>query len=58
MGRKGDIWENLDSEYFLISNLFRWKNSDISEIDYSKLPYHLQIGIRRLKELRENERGI
>jgi hypothetical protein len=55
IGKKGDIWNNLDDEFWAIFNLYRWHQSKLSDIEYTKLYYPIQIGIRKLIELKQSE---
>ena len=48
VGKKRDLWENLDDEFFQILELWRWFRAGLLNIN--SLPYPIALGIRYLVE--------
>ena len=44
VGKKRDLWANLDDEFFQILDLWRWHRAGL--ININNLPYDKAIGIR------------
>ena len=55
VGKKRDLWENLDVEFFQIVELWRWFRAGL--INISSLPYPIAVGIRYLVEIDILERS-
>ena len=49
IGRKKDLWANLDDEFFRILELWRWHRAGLLKI--AALPYEKAVGIRYLIEV-------
>ena len=49
IGKKKDLWANLDEEFYRIHELWRWHRAGL--IDINHLPYEIAIGIRYLVEV-------
>lgn len=49
IGRKRDLWKNLDDEFFQILELWRWHRAGL--ININSLPYEKAVGIRYLVEV-------
>lgn len=49
IGKKKDLWANLDDEFFQILELWRWVRAGLLNIN--SLPYEIAIGIRYLVEV-------
>lgn len=49
IGKKKDLWANLDEEFFQILELWRWVRAGLININH--LPYEIAIGIRYLVEV-------
>lgn len=49
VGKKRDLWANLDEEFYSILELWRWHRAGL--IDINLLPYEIAIGIRYLVEV-------
>ena len=55
VGKKRDLWANLDDEFFQILDLWRWPRAGL--ININNLPYDKAIGIRYLVEIDIVERS-
>ncbi len=55
VGKKRDLWANLDDEFFQILDLWRWHRARL--ININNLPYGKAIGIRYLVEIDIVERS-
>lgn len=51
IGKKGELWKNLDAEFFHIVELWRWKKSRLLDFKADELPYPIALGIRYLTEV-------
>ena len=49
IGKKKDLWANLDEEFFQILELWRWVRAGLLNIN--SLPYPAAVGIRYLVEI-------
>lgn len=56
VGKKRDLWANLDDEFSQILDLWRWHRAGL--ININNLPYDKAIGIRYLVEVDIVERTI
>ena len=54
IGKKGELWKNLDSEYFQIYELYRWIKSGLLDLKLQDLDAKTAIGIRYLIEANYN----
>ena len=48
VGKKRDLWANLDDEFFQIFELWRWFRAGL--ININNLPFPIALGIRYLVE--------
>lgn len=48
VGKKRDLWANLDDEFYSILDLWRWFRAGL--ININNLPYPIALGIRYLVE--------
>lgn len=49
IGKKKDLWTNLDEEFFQILDLWRWHRAELLKLN--TLPYEKAVGIRYLIEV-------
>ena len=49
VGKKRDLWANLDEEFYSILELWRWHRAGLLNIN--TLPYPTAVGIRYLVEI-------
>lgn len=49
IGKKKDLWANLDEEFFQILDLWRWHRAELLKLN--TLPYEKAVGIRYLIEV-------
>lgn len=49
IGKKKDLWANLDEEFFQILDLWRWHRAELLKLN--SLPYEKAVGIRYLIEV-------
>lgn len=49
VGKKRDLWANLDEEFFQILDLWRWHRAELLKLN--SLPYEKAVGIRYLIEV-------
>jgi len=50
IGKKKDLWNNLDNEFYKILEKWRWHRSGLIVLDINTLPYNEALGIRYLTE--------
>lgn len=55
VGKKRDLWANLDDEFFQILDLWRWHRTKLLKL--KSLPYEKAVGIRYLEEVDIIERS-
>lgn len=53
IGKKGDLWKNLDNEFYEILEIWRWMRIGMLKVDIRDLPCNIALGLRSLCE---NER--
>ena len=56
VGKKRDLWTNLDDEFFQILELWRWVRAGL--VNINELPYPVALGIRYLVEMDMIERSV
>ena len=53
IGRKKDLWANLDNEFWQILDIWRWHKSKLMDINIKTLPYYIALSMRYLTERHE-----
>lgn len=51
MGTKEEIYSNLDNDFYLIIELWRWQQTGLMHLTLNDLPYWQAVGIRYLIEV-------
>lgn len=58
IGRKCDLWKNLDNEFYKILEQWRWHRAGLIPLDINKMSYSEALGVRYLIEKKAEETRI
>ena len=53
IGTKEEIYSNLDNDFFLIVELWRWFRTGLMPLKLDNIPYWVAVGIRYLIEVND-----
>lgn len=50
IGKKGELWKNLDDEFLEIYETWRWYRIGLLKIELKDIPFNIALGLRVLCE--------